>query len=229
MRLGRELAHGAQKSRIPCRYHASGYCSKGSACQFAHEGPAGSSSSSGVARSAASQPESSTKAPCRFYAAGKCTRREWCPFAHEEAPKPPAPAGSVPVVQPRTDSRSQIPCQYFAKGYCRNGDACPFAHIEGDTIEGVDKEEADGLVVNVRCPEGLSRCVATDHFRFLIYRKNPPTTTGSASSGAPRSSSKTAQPSPRSPIRPTSPPSALASSRTEAPLHPWLPCCPIWT
>jgi hypothetical protein len=160
-RPGRPPTNGTPTTpRIPCRFHARGACSKGDACQFAHESSGASASPFNVALSAAPRPEPSSKLPCRYFASGSCTRGEWCLFAHEAPSKPAAAANAPPVlIQPSTDTRPQIACQFFARGGCRNGDACPFAHAQVDTTktaQGGDEQEQDERVFNVRYAVSIS-------------------------------------------------------------------------
>ncbi|KAI5922705.1 hypothetical protein F4810DRAFT_672340 [Camillea tinctor] len=136
-----------QSLKDPCRFYVLGICSKGNACQFTHERPnesTSSSPSSNVTLSTGHRPESNSKKPsCRYFASGTCTRGTSCPFPHEEPSKAPPSANTLPVPQPRADSRSQTPCQFFAKGYCRNGDICPYSHAKLDTLEGARKQNRE--------------------------------------------------------------------------------------
>ncbi|KAK3299623.1 uncharacterized protein B0H64DRAFT_337702 [Chaetomium fimeti] len=130
-------------SRGPCHFYARGLCSKGNACQFAHEGHGNPSTS---------RPSSSGKLPCRFFAAGHCARGDSCFYAHDkppklpESPKPSTSGNPLPVPPPPVDSRAQIPCQFFARGACRSGAACPFAHSETEFKPEDGKEDAEQVV-----------------------------------------------------------------------------------
>ncbi|KAK4100979.1 hypothetical protein N658DRAFT_426514 [Parathielavia hyrcaniae] len=157
IRTGRPPTDRVNKARAPCHFYARGSCSKGTACQFAHDGPGGPSSSSSGAVSPASRGQVKSAAPCRFFAAGNCAKGQSCPFAHDskDLPKPSsAPTSTTsasllpaPHSQARTDTRAQVACRFFAKGHCTNGDACPFAHDGGGATEGADDqlEGPDGL------------------------------------------------------------------------------------
>ena len=149
IRGGRLSADALQQNpRIPCRFHARGACSRGNACQFGHDGPGNSESTSSIAPTSISQPESRPRAFCRYFASGNCLKGDFCPFEHKELPKVSVP---VDPPHPNLDSRFQVPCQFFAKGTCRNGDACPFAHVGVPNNKVAGDEQPKGLVFDDVC------------------------------------------------------------------------------
>ncbi|CAK9093912.1 Zinc finger CCCH domain-containing protein 42 (AtC3H42) [Durusdinium trenchii] len=65
----REGSQGPRKAKELCMFFLEGKCSRGEACQFAHE-----KSAVGGRR----------LPPCRFFAAGDCSRGKDCKFSHEK-------------------------------------------------------------------------------------------------------------------------------------------------
>lgn len=137
-----------QKPRLPCRFFARGFCSKGAACPFEHDDTKsiaiGSELSSNIAADT-SLTNPISQVPCRFFAAGTCTKGSSCLFLHPEDSMIESTA--APAADQAADSRSQIPCQFFVKGACRNGDACPFAHCGTDHQDKMVGEEELSLAV----------------------------------------------------------------------------------
>ncbi|CAI2350205.1 unnamed protein product [Caenorhabditis sp. 36 PRJEB53466] len=80
------------RNQTLCRYFANGICSKGAACQFAHD------------------EERRSEEICQFYLVGKCSYGQSCRFIHAKPqqstastssePQPPAPAQNATRVRP---------------------------------------------------------------------------------------------------------------------------------
>ena len=141
------------KPRIPCRFHARGHCSKGTACPFGHEESNTTSVGAGPSSKVAANTSMTypfSQAPCRFFIAGTCTKGSSCPFLHPEDSR--AESTAAAAIDQASDSRSQIPCQFFAKGSCRNGETCPFAHCGAEPkYKGVGEQDIDRAVCPVEC------------------------------------------------------------------------------
>lgn len=66
--------HRAKRSRVPCKNHLAGRCSKGASCDFSHD----------PADMEARPIKLKSMKQCIFYAKGGCMRGPACPFSHGE-------------------------------------------------------------------------------------------------------------------------------------------------
>ena len=121
---GEWAATAATRSRVPCRFFSQGFCSRGSACTFAHDAVLGA-----VTAAEVTQVVSAQRAPtvlCRHFARGDCSRGNTCTFAHGPIRAVPAAQAVVRVARPQ--GARMVPCHHFARGTCSRGNTCTFAH-----------------------------------------------------------------------------------------------------
>eukprot|EP00697_Spironema_sp_BW2_P015091 gnl/Spiro4/5823_TR2971_c0_g1_i4.p1 gnl/Spiro4/5823_TR2971_c0_g1~~gnl/Spiro4/5823_TR2971_c0_g1_i4.p1 ORF type:complete len:292 (-),score=48.52 gnl/Spiro4/5823_TR2971_c0_g1_i4:352-1227(-) len=150
--------------RRPCKFfRETGFCRKGSTCDFAHIAdpsgmpqwpmaqapppmmyaqPAYHTYPYGAAPMGGPMygmphygpPAGSSGRVCKYHLQGHCTKGELCDFIH--LPKDKIRRGP-------TDK----PCQFFAQGHCKKGDTCDFAHVlpNRDTNGGGQSGGMDGF------------------------------------------------------------------------------------
>lgn len=89
-----------------CIDFSKGFCRRGNACRFVHEGR---SAERAPERSSASGSSTGRREPCKDFAYGKCRRGDHCKYLHEDGPAehdphPSAGGGYATLVQPRPRS-----------------------------------------------------------------------------------------------------------------------------